>query len=84
MLTLKQADGSFVMHVGGEVDVRLVERLFIPLKAAANLELCRGCYCGLTVAVLLNILTPDLARGTFDFIARYVSMVSTYVSKRCV
>ncbi|GAA5820039.1 hypothetical protein JCM10212_004985 [Sporobolomyces blumeae] len=50
MLSLKQKDGSFVMHEGGEVDVR-------------------GCYCALTVATLLNILTPDLAEGTADFIA---------------
>lgn len=28
-----------------------------------------GCYCALTVAVLLNILTPDLARNTSSFIA---------------
>ena len=28
-----------------------------------------GCYCALTVAVLLNLLTPELAEGTADFIA---------------
>ncbi|KAK4704788.1 protein farnesyltransferase subunit beta, partial [Phenoliferia sp. Uapishka_3] len=50
LLSLKQPDGSFVMHVGGEVDVR-------------------GCYCGLTVATLLNILTPALALNTSSFIA---------------
>lgn len=32
--------------------------------------LYRGCYCALTTAVILNILTPDLARGTSHFIAR--------------
>ncbi|GAA5859441.1 hypothetical protein JCM8547_006823 [Rhodosporidiobolus lusitaniae] len=50
LMSLKQPDGSFIMHDGGEVDVR-------------------GAYCGLTVAVLLNILTPDLARNTPSFIA---------------
>ncbi|GAA5946877.1 hypothetical protein JCM3775_000934 [Rhodotorula graminis] len=50
LMSIKQADGSFVMHDGGEVDVR-------------------GCYCALTVATLLNILTPDLAHNTANFIA---------------
>ncbi|GAA6006154.1 hypothetical protein JCM11491_002052 [Sporobolomyces phaffii] len=50
LLSLKQPDGSFVMHAGGEVDVR-------------------GCYCALSVAVLLNLLTSELAEGTADFIA---------------
>ncbi|GJN92515.1 hypothetical protein Rhopal_005545-T1 [Rhodotorula paludigena] len=50
LMSVKQPDGSFIMHDGGEVDVR-------------------GCYCALTVAVLLNILTPDLARNTSSFIA---------------
>ncbi|GAA5906746.1 protein farnesyltransferase [Sporobolomyces salmoneus] len=50
LLSVKQADGSFVMHKGGEVDVR-------------------GCYCALTVATLLNLLTPELVEGTADFIA---------------
>ncbi|KAL8278251.1 hypothetical protein RQP46_009424 [Phenoliferia psychrophenolica] len=49
-LKLKQPDGSFIMHIGGEVDVR-------------------GCYCALTVATLLNILTPALALKTSSFIA---------------
>ncbi|GAA5989927.1 hypothetical protein JCM11641_002813 [Rhodosporidiobolus odoratus] len=50
LLSLKQPDGSFIMHQGGEVDVR-------------------GCYCALTIAVLLNLLTPELASGTPSFIA---------------
>ncbi|BGP57025.1 hypothetical protein JCM8202_004538 [Rhodotorula sphaerocarpa] len=50
LMSLKQPDGSFIMHEGGEVDVR-------------------GCYCALTVATLLNILTPELLRGTADFVA---------------
>lgn len=28
-----------------------------------------GCYCALTVATLLNILTPDLVRNTANFLA---------------
>ncbi|GAA5926198.1 protein farnesyltransferase subunit beta [Sporobolomyces koalae] len=50
LLSMKQADGSFVMHEGGEVDVR-------------------GCYCALSVAALLNLLTPELVEGTADFLA---------------
>ncbi|GAA5823346.1 hypothetical protein JCM11251_007574 [Rhodosporidiobolus azoricus] len=50
LLSLKQPDGSFIMHDGGEVDVR-------------------GCYCALSVATLLNLLTPTLASGTSSFIA---------------
>ncbi|GAA5893584.1 hypothetical protein JCM6882_007856 [Rhodosporidiobolus microsporus] len=50
LLSLKQPDGSFIMHDGGEVDVR-------------------GCYCALTIATLLNLLTPDLATSTSSFIA---------------
>ncbi|KAM0790563.1 hypothetical protein ACM66B_004432 [Microbotryomycetes sp. NB124-2] len=50
LMSLKQPDGSFIMHNGGEVDVR-------------------GCYCALVIASLLNILTPDLARNTTEFIA---------------
>ncbi|ODQ80675.1 hypothetical protein BABINDRAFT_160913 [Babjeviella inositovora NRRL Y-12698] len=45
LLTLKQADGSFVMHVGGEKDTRAV-------------------YCVLTVASLLDVMTPELVEGT--------------------
>ncbi|KAI5481771.1 protein farnesyltransferase subunit beta [Pseudohyphozyma bogoriensis] len=50
LLSLKQPDGSFIMHDGGEVDVR-------------------GCYCALTIATVLNILTPTLASTTPSFIA---------------
>ncbi|GAA5863709.1 hypothetical protein JCM3774_001221 [Rhodotorula dairenensis] len=50
LLSLKQTDGSFIMHVGGEVDVR-------------------GSYCALTVATLLNLLTPELTESTADFVA---------------
>ncbi|SCV71391.1 BQ2448_2979 [Microbotryum intermedium] len=49
LLSVKQPDGSFIMHRGGEVDVR-------------------GCYCALTLATLLNILTPSLAHSTSSFI----------------
>ncbi|GAA6010604.1 hypothetical protein JCM10207_007759 [Rhodosporidiobolus poonsookiae] len=50
LLSVKQPDGSFIMHQGGEVDVR-------------------GCYCALTIATLLNLLTPTLAASTPGFIA---------------
>lgn len=51
LLSLKQPDGSFIMHHGGEVDVR-------------------GTYCALSVATILNLLTPALAENTPAFIAR--------------
>ncbi|KAK4052501.1 CAAX farnesyltransferase (FTase) subunit beta [Microbotryomycetes sp. JL201] len=50
LMSLKQPDGSFIMHKGGEVDVR-------------------GCYCALVIASLLNMLTPELAHNTSQFIA---------------
>jgi protein farnesyltransferase subunit beta len=53
LLSLKQPDGSFIMHKGGEVDVR-------------------GCYCALSVAYLLGIATPELVRGTREFIVKSV------------
>lgn len=62
------------MHIGGEVDVRLVS-FFPPSREVESppdhhLSLAfSGCYCALTVAVLLNLLTPELARDTADFIA---------------
>ncbi|GAA5901755.1 hypothetical protein JCM8208_003577 [Rhodotorula glutinis] len=55
LLSLKQPDGSFIMHDGGEVDVR-------------------GCYCALTIATLLNLVTPSLARDT----ARFIASCQTY------
>lgn len=30
----------------------------------------RGSYCALNTSVLLNILTPELVKGTSDFISR--------------
>lgn len=48
---LKQPDGSFAMHVGGEKDTRAV-------------------YCALTVASIYNILTPELVKGTAEWISK--------------
>ena len=50
-LSLKQADGSFIMHEGGEIDVR-------------------GSYCVLSVAYMLDLLTPRLTDGISDFILK--------------
>lgn len=71
LLSLKQPDGSFIMHEGGEVDVRCVPNISSERGAGADLlaRIGSGCYCALTAAVLLNILTPDLASGTASFIA---------------
>ncbi|TPX33719.1 protein farnesyltransferase [Synchytrium microbalum] len=51
LMKMKQPDGSFVMHEGGEVDVR-------------------GSYCALSAARMMNILTPELAQGCGEFVAR--------------
>lgn len=59
LMELKQPDGSFAMHIGGEVDTR-------------------AGYCALSVAALLNILTPELAENAADYIAK--SVVSAYSS----
>lgn len=70
LMSVKQPDGSFIMHKGGEVDVRFV--LVLPLASLSLVDLCSpnsGCYCALTIATLLNILTPQLAANTSTFIA---------------
>lgn len=70
LMSVKQPDGSFIMHKGGEVDVRCV--LLLPLLLRAQLTplpFHSGCYCALTIATLLNILTPHLAAHTSTFIA---------------
>lgn len=51
LMQLKQPDGSFTMHVGGEVDTR-------------------AGYCALSVAALLNILTPELAENAAEYITK--------------
>eukprot|EP00002_Diphylleia_rotans_P022540 TRINITY_DN4414_c0_g1_i1.p1 TRINITY_DN4414_c0_g1~~TRINITY_DN4414_c0_g1_i1.p1 ORF type:complete len:308 (+),score=41.17 TRINITY_DN4414_c0_g1_i1:163-1086(+) len=51
LLSLKQPDGSFLMHYDGECDVR-------------------GVYCAISVASMLDILTPELTANTADFIKR--------------
>ncbi|EIM21068.1 terpenoid cyclases/Protein prenyltransferase [Wallemia mellicola CBS 633.66] len=50
LIRMKQKDGSFIVHEGGEVDVR-------------------GCYCALTVATLLDILTPELLENVDTFVS---------------
>lgn len=49
LMRMKEKDGSFRMHVGGEIDIR-------------------GSYCALSVAILLNIITPELVDGVAEFI----------------
>lgn len=72
LLSLKQPDGSFIMHVGGEVDVRWVfvsaSAVRIP-RSRKNPLCCRGSYCALTVATLLDLLTPELTEAAASFIA---------------
>nr|CAH7760194.1 unnamed protein product [Callosobruchus chinensis] len=47
--SVRQPDGSFAMHVGGEIDIR-------------------GAYCAMTVASITGILTPELCKGTAEWI----------------
>lgn len=49
--SLRGEDGSFSMHIGGEVDIR-------------------GVYCALAVAKLINVYTPEIFKGTENWIAR--------------
>lgn len=51
LMRMKQPDGSFIMHSGGEVDIR-------------------GCYCALSVASILGILTDELKANVVQFIKR--------------
>ncbi|XP_063934623.1 protein farnesyltransferase subunit beta-like [Zophobas morio] len=49
LVSLRSREGAFMMHEGGEVDVR-------------------GCYCAVVAAKVLHIGTPELFKGTADWI----------------
>lgn len=66
-MSLKQPDGSFLVAHHAEVDVRYV-RYLLARPQAFDL-FCRGIYCLLVTATLLNILTPELIAGTAEFLA---------------
>lgn len=51
LIKLKQPDGGFAMHIGGECDTRAV-------------------YCALSVASLLDILTPELIENTTEYLTK--------------
>ncbi|XP_076651386.1 farnesyl transferase beta subunit [Halictus rubicundus] len=51
LTSLRGEDGSFSIHVDGEVDIR-------------------GIYCALTVAKLTNVYTPEMFKGSEDWIAK--------------
>ncbi|KAI7899408.1 terpenoid cyclases/protein prenyltransferase alpha-alpha toroid [Cokeromyces recurvatus] len=51
LMSMKQPDGSFTMHKGGEIDIR-------------------GSYCALSVALLTNLLTPELTENCIEFIRK--------------
>lgn len=51
LTSLHGEDGSFSLHVDGEVDIR-------------------GIYCALSVAKLTNVYTPEMFKGSEDWIAK--------------
>jgi protein farnesyltransferase subunit beta len=51
LMSLKQPDGSFSMHLDGEADVRAT-------------------YCAVTIASLLDLMTPELLVSVADFVVR--------------
>ena len=85
LLSVKQPDGSFIMHEGGEVDVRYVPPLHSTFPTTGNatdpqlshaasppppmFSFSSGTYCALSVATILNLLTPTLAATTPAFVA---------------
>ena len=64
LMSLKRSDGSFTLHKEGESDIRYAKFFWFN-----NL---RGTYCALSVASILNILTPELVEGTGEYIAKWV------------
>jgi protein farnesyltransferase subunit beta len=67
-MSLKQPDGSFIVSTHGEVDVRYAWALSVILFLTVS-GTDRGIYCLLVVALLLDIITPELVNGTAAFIA---------------
>jgi protein farnesyltransferase subunit beta len=57
IMSLKQPDGGFLMHYGGEEDARY------PLSKEHQF-MNRSAYTALAIATLLNIRTEELVRGT--------------------
>lgn len=86
LYSLKQPDGSFLMHIGGEVDVRWASAAVLGAGGATPGAGRRGgeraprrsrapvsrrsAYCAASVASLTNIVTPTLFAGTAEWIAR--------------
>ncbi|KAJ3197158.1 hypothetical protein HK101_005675 [Irineochytrium annulatum] len=75
MMKIKLPDGSFRMHEGGEVDIRFVNVLggHAPIcmgYSADSHVFNSGSYCAVSVAKLLNILSPDLSANVGEFVAR--------------
>src|SRR6266702_400935 len=67
-MSLKQADGSFIVSNYGEVDVRYGAPPLTKWLTSLTVAV-RGIYCLLVVAHLLDIVTPELVDGTAAFIA---------------
>jgi protein farnesyltransferase subunit beta len=66
-MSLKQPDGSFIVSSQGEVDVRYGS--YLPSLVLIVYDRDSGIYCLLVVALLLDIITPQLIDGTAAFIA---------------
>ena len=65
LLSLKNKNnGSFSMHKDGETDVRFSNNKNFGTYAK------RATYCALSVAKLLNLLTPELISGAAEFVGK--------------
>jgi protein farnesyltransferase subunit beta len=60
MMSLKQEDGGFLMHHGGEEDAR-------SSHPGGSEFTCRSAYCAMAIATLLNIRTEELVKGTKEW-----------------
>lgn len=66
-MSLKQPDGSFIVSNYGEVDVRYGAPPLVEWITSLTVAV-RGIYCLLVVALMLDIVTPELINGTAAFI----------------
>jgi len=62
LMSIKQPDGGFVMHHGGEEDARL------SLSHLDRGLMFRSAYTALSIATLLDLRTDELVKGTTEWL----------------